>query len=244
MLKTITRCIFTLSILAIGLASAEPKDTHPKQIKLVYDVIRNGQPFATVTESYTQSDNQYHIVSITKGLGVYALFGERKLTSDGTVSAEGLKPVHFELRQGDNAKKWLATDFDWVNNTLNMTIKGHVNAVPLIAGTQDLASFPYQFIYLSLDKKLVEKKEPTDIALNVTTGKKVQVYTYKAIVPDAPLEVAAGSFKTIELSSAKETNDESKQIWLASDKHFLPVRIITRDEKGVIEQSLKSLQFD
>lgn len=245
MLKTIIRCVFILSILSMGLAVAEPKDTHPKQINLVYEVIRNGQPFATVTESYKQSDNQYHIVSVTKGLGVYALLGERKLMSDGSVTAEGLKPVHFELRQGDNAKKWLATDFDWTNNTLNMTIKGTVKTVPLVPGAQDLASFPYQFMSMSLDKILAEKKGQADVTLNVTTGKKLQIYVYKATAQDTVLELAAGSFKTVQLISAKENaGDDNKQIWLATDKYYLPVRITTHDENGVIEQSLKSLQFE
>lgn len=245
MLKTIIRCALMLSILPMGLAVAEPKDTHPKNINLVYEVIRNGQPFATVTESYKQSDNQYHIVSTTKGIGVYALLGERKLMSDGSVTAEGLKPTHFELRQGDNAKKWLATDFDWANNTLNMTVKGNVKISPLIAGTQDLASFPYQFMSMALDKKLAEKKEQLDVTLNVTTGKKVQVYVYKAVVQDAVLDLPAGSFKTLQLSSAKENaTDDNKQIWLAADKYYLPVRITTHDENGVIEQSLRSLQFE
>ena len=245
MLKTIIPCIFVWSILTIGSVNAQSIDTRPKNIHLVYEVIRNGQPFANVTESYKQSDNQYHIVSVTKGIGVYALLGERRLMSDGTVTAQGLKPVHFELRQGDNAKKWLTTDFDWANNTLNMTVKGVVRTVPLIAGTQDLASFPYQFMSMSLDKMLAESKGQADVTLNVTTGKKLQVYVYKAAVQDSVMGLPAGKFKTIQLSSLKENAaDDNKQIWLAADQYYLPVRITTHDENGAIEQSLKSLQFE
>ena len=245
MLKIIIRCIFVWSILSMGSATAEPKNTHPKQINLVYEVIRNGQPFATVTESFKQVDNQYHIVSTTKGIGVYALLGERKLMSDGTVTAQGLKPAHFELRQGDNTKKWLATDFDWANDTLNMTVKGALITVPLIVGTQDLASFPYQFMSMSLDKILAEKKGQADVTLNVTTGKKLQVYVYKAVTQDTALVLSAGSFKTIQLNSVKDNaSDNNKQIWLAADQHYLPVYITTHDENGTIEQRLKSLQFE
>ena len=245
MLNTIIHCAFMLAMFSVGFAAAEPKDTPPKNIHLIYDVMRNGQPFATITESYKQSDNQYHVVSITKGIGFYALLGERKLTSDGSVTAEGLKPMHFELHQGDNAKKWLATDFDWANNTLNMTIKGNVKTAPLVAGTQDLASFPYQFMSMSLNKILAEKDRPSDVTLNVTTGKKVQIYVYRATAQDTALALAAGKFKTLQLTSAKENaTDDNKQIWLAADKYYLPVRITTHDENGVIEQSLKSLQFE
>ena len=245
MLKNIIHFTLILSILTIGLAGAEPKDARPKNIHLVYEVIRNGQAFATITESYKQSGNEYHIVSITKGIGVYALLGERTLTSDGTVTAEGLKPAHFELHQGDNVKKWLSTDFDWANNRLNMTIKGSVKTVPLLAGTQDLASFPYHFMSMPLDKILTEKKSQADVTLNVTTGKKVNIYVYKTIAQDTVLELAAGKFKTLQLTSAKDNaTDDNKQIWLATDKYYLILRTTTHDENGVIEQSLKSLQFE
>ncbi len=247
MLKTIIRCTFMLTFLTVGLVDAEPKATHPKQINLVYDVTRNGQPFATVTESYKQSEHQYHIVSVTKGLGVYALLGERKLTSDGVVTAEGLKPNHFELRQGDNAKKWLATDFDWVNNKLNMTIKDAVETAPLLTGTQDLVSYLYQFMFESL-----AKNNQADIVINVATGKKLKPYTFKVATHDETLTLAAGSFKSTQLSSVQENNQENsdasrddRQIWLANEQYNLPIRLIMHDGKGgVIEQNLKSLQFE
>lgn len=242
MLETIFRCALILMLSSAGLASAELKE-RPRQINLVYEVIRNGQPFATVTESYKQLDNQYHIVSVTKGLGVYALLGERKLTSDGMVTAEGLKPNHFELHQGDNAKKWLTTDFDWVHNTLNMTVKGSVVNAPLLADTQDLASFAYQLMY-----EAVTKKNQTALSLNVTTGKKVNLYAFDVAARDVALELPAGTFKTLQLTSAKDNTANSgddKQIWLAAEQYYLPVRLVSHDEKnGMIEQNLKSLQIE
>lgn len=247
MLKTIIRCTFILTLLAAGLAAAEPKVAHPKQINLVYDVTRNGQPFATVTESYKQSGDQYHIVSVTKGIGVYALLGERKLTSDGIVTAEGLKPSHFELRQGDNAKKWLATDFDWANNKLNMTIKDAVETTPLLVGAQDLVSYLYQFMFESL-----AKNNQADIVINVATGKKLKPYTFKVATHGETLTLVAGSFKSTQLSSVQDANKENsdanrddRQIWLANEQYNLPLRLIMHDDKGgVIEQNLKSLQFE
>ena len=244
MLKAISRCLLMLIFSSVGLAIAQSKDVHPKKINLVYDVTRNGQPFATVTESYQQTGNEYHIVSITKGLGVYALLGERKLTSDGTVTAGGLKPSRFELRQGDNAKKWLFTDFDWANSTLNMTVKGNVNAVPLLAGTQDLASFSYQFMNQFMFSPSAQK-EQNSVALNVTTGKKLRLYEYKVAARDVLLTLAAGTFKTLQLVSADAESGDDKQLWLASEQFYLPVRIVIHDENGgVVEQNLKSLQLD
>jgi len=248
LLKIAIRCALVFTFLSASFAYAEPKD-HPKQINLVYDVFRNAQPFASVTESYKQLDNQYHIVSVTKGLGVYALLGERKLTSDGVVTATGLKPNHFRLRQGDNAKKWLSTDFDWASNTLNMTIKGVVQAAPLASDSQDLVSYLYQFMFESF-----AKSNQDTVLVNVTTGKKLKPYAFKIITRNEQLNTPAGNFKTTQLTSVKETeskaNDElrpsdERQIWLANEKHHLPVKLIVYDDNGgEIVQTLKSIQID
>ncbi len=254
-LKTTITHLLILTLFWAGLSLAQTKEivhktTPPQTINLVYEVLLNGKPLATVTESYQQVGNEYHVLSVTKGIGFYALKGERQLTSDGLVTAEGLKPLHFELRQGDNAKKWLATDFDWVNNKLNMTIKGELKTEPLVLGTQDLASFPYQIMRQFIGPTLVAgaaQKEPNTITLNVSTGKNVREYHYKVAARDVVLTLAAGTFKTVHLVSVEvdPASREGKQLWFASEQFYVPVRILMTDSNGaVIEQSLKSLQLE
>ena len=254
-LKKIATHLLLLTMSYAGLSLAQTKEaTHkaklPQTINLVYEVLRNDKPFATVTESYQQVGDEYHVVSVTKGIGFYALLGERKLTSDGLVTPIGLKPLHFELRQGDNVKKWLATDFDWANNKLNMTIKGELKTEPLVTGTQDLASFPYQIMSQFIESAVVpiaEQKDPNAVTLHVTTGKNVREYNYKVAARDVTLTLAAGTFKTVHLVSteADPASREGKQIWFASEQLYVPIRILMSDSNGgVIEQSLKSFQLD
>jgi len=119
----------------------------PKNITLKYEVIKNDSPFANVKEHYTVNGNAYKVESITKGVGVYALFGERTLSSAGSVTENGLVPQHFELHQGDNAKRTLIADFDWQNKQLNMQVKGKPKVAALLPNTQDLASYAYQFMH-------------------------------------------------------------------------------------------------
>ena len=158
--------IITAALLALLAFTALTVSAAPKQVDLVYEATRNGQPFATVTESYRQENGRYRIESVTKGIGVYALFGERRLISEGEVTSDGLKPSHFELHQGDNARKSLFADFDWSANTLTMKVKGKLTTVPLEQGAQDLSSLLYQFMF----------KQPTGEVFNlpVTTGKKLR----------------------------------------------------------------------
>jgi len=243
MLRTLVSGCFLASLLvcaAIAMAA-------PKTVSLVYAATRNGQPFATVTESFQQENGRYRIESATKGIGVYALFGERKLTSEGEVTSDGLKPSHFELHQGDNEKKSLFADFDWAANTLTMKIKGKPTTVPLEMGAQDLISFAYQFMFA--------QPQGDALVLPVTTGKKLRIYNYTVVERDATLELPAGKFKTLHLMKAskndpekpadKQSANDEKELWLGAEAYSLPVRIVMYDENGAkIEQSLTSLHVE
>lgn len=209
----------------------------PRQVELVYEATRNGQPFATVTETFRQENGRYRIESVTQGIGVYALFGKRRLLSEGEVTEQGLKPSHFELHQGDNDKKSLLTDFDWAQNQLNMQVKGKTVTAPLEPGAQDLASFIYQFMF----------RPPVgeDVNMPVTTGKKLRSYHYRVTERDVPLDLPGGHFKTLHLVDATPEGEDGKEFWLATDRHHLPVRLEMRDDKGAkIEQILTSVHAE
>lgn len=229
-------------LFSVTSAMAEPaaisNATLPKRIQAVYEVTKNGQPFAKVHEQFTVSNGTYKVESITKGIGVYALFGERVLTSSGEVSAQGLKPIRFELRQGDNPKKALQADFDWAKQNLRMTVKGKLKEAMLTAGTQDLASFAYQFMYLPAPLK-------GDITVTLTTGKKLNQYQYH-INPDAENVASEGvQYKTLHLAPPAQDTQETKELWLAADYHHVPVKILMVDDNGQkLEQILTELHID
>jgi hypothetical protein len=210
----------------------------PKRIQAVYEVTKNSQPFAKVHEQFVVNGSTYKIESVTKGIGVYALFGERVLTSSGEVTAQGLKPAHFELRQGDNAKRALLTDFDWAKQNLRMTVKGKLKEAPLAAGTQDLASFAYQFMYLAKPLK-------GDITVMLTTGKKLNQYQYH-INPESEMIATAGvQYKTLHLTPPAQDTEETKELWLAADYHYVPVKILMVDDNGQkLEQILTELHIE
>jgi len=210
----------------------------PKRIQAVYEVTKNGQPFAKVHASFVVSGNAYQLESVTKGIGVYALFGERKLTSSGEVTAQGLKPSRFELRQGDNPKKALLAEFDWLKQNLRMTVKGKLKEAPLTAGTQDLASFAYQFMYLPAPLK-------GDITVTLTTGKKLNQYQYH-INPETEIIASVDvQYKTLHLAPPAQDTQETKELWLAADYHYVPVKILMVDDNGQkLEQTLTELHIE
>jgi len=210
----------------------------PKRIQAVYEVTKNGQPFAKVHEQFIVSGTGYKVESVTKGIGVYALFGERVLTSTGEMTAQGLKPTRFELHQGDNPKKAVLADFDWPKQNLRMTVKGKLKEAPLTAGTQDLASFAYQFMYLAKPLK-------SDITVTLTTGKKLNQYQYH-INPESEMITSAGvQYKTQHLAPPAQDTQETKELWLAADYHYVPVKILMVDDNGQkLEQILTELHIE
>jgi hypothetical protein len=218
MLK-LTQFIIFLLVLSAGQVQALPKN-----IQLEYEVARNGKQFATLKETFTQNGKQYRIKSVTKGTGVYALMGERTLTSVGTVTKDGLKPSHFELHQGKSSKKSLVADFNWAKSTLNMQVKGEKRTEVLEKGTQDLVSYAYQFMFNPPTK--------SEVKVTLTTGKKLNQYQYKVIARGLKLETPVASYKTLHISNEAAAGEDKKQLWLAEDQYYLPVRYMLTDEDG------------
>jgi hypothetical protein len=210
----------------------------PQSVTLIYQATRNGKPFANVTETFKQTGDRYVIESVTEGVGLAALFGKRILKSEGVVTAEGLRPKHFEQLQGDNEKKAVYADFDWIANQLSMKNKGNVTTESLAKGTQDVASFPYQWMLFP--------PNADEVSLPITTGKRQRVYSYKVVARDVSLTLGASQFKTLHLSNASETGGgNEKEFWLAVDRFYLPIKIIIREENGtIIEQTLTSMQVN
>jgi len=227
----------TQFITLLLLVIANPAQALPKNIQLEYEVTRNGKLFATLKENFTQTGKQYHIKSVTKGVGAYALMGERTLTSAGTVTKDGLKPSRFELRQGNSAKKTLIADFVWAKNQLNMQVKGEIRTEHLEKGSQDLASYVYQFMFNPPTK--------SEIKVTLTTGKKLNQYQYKVIARGLKLDIANATYKTLQISNEAAKGEDKKQLWLAEEHYYLPVRYELTDEDGdSFEQTLTKIHVE
>ena len=176
----------------------------PRSIELEYEVSQNGHAFGTVIENYTQEGNRYSITSTTKGQGLYALLGERVLTSKGEVTATGLIPIEFKLKRGDNERKSLVAHFDWPTNTLTMLVKGDIKKATLPLGAQDLASYPYQFMFAP------PQGEQVNVAL--TTGKKFDQYTYNIEARNVTLSAGGQTYQTVHLVNAEVDGKKKKEL--------------------------------
>ena len=223
------RAVILLCMMTINLAIAAPK-----KITLEYELERDGQLFANVTEYFTQDGKLYQIESVTKGIGIYALLGKRELKSNGVVTKQGLKPLHFESLQSTSAKRTLINDFDWENQRLNMQVKGRKKEQALQDGTQDLLSIMYQFMF----------KPPmqTPFAIPLTIGKKLSMTDYEVTTKTQMKKTKACNFDVVTLT--ERNTDEPKIIYLAKDHHYLPVKVVMYDDGAKFEQNLIKLTVE
>lgn len=233
--KWIVCCLLLFtSLIATAATKQSSKDVTPKRIQMTYALTKDGQLFAHTKETYNRQGKQYQLQSISKGVGVYALLGERKLLSSGNIASAGLQPAHFESLQSKNTSKSLINDFDWKQKVLRMQVKGNTSELPLEVGTQDLLSVMYQFMF--------SPPKGQRLVLPVTTGKKLKTQTYQVNLVSTKLQTEAGEFNVIELSDVDGADE--KKIYLAVDKQFLPVKIVMKEDGKLLEQTLTKLKFE
>lgn len=229
-----TRLLALLCCLWIDAALAAT----PHQITATYSLTRQSQKIGTVTEIFKQADGRYQLDSVTSAVGIYALFmkGKIHLISNGEVTAQGLRPLHFEHQRAADPAKTVQADFDWEKMNVTHSFDGRVENITLEPGTQDRLSLQYQFIFAPPGKE--------DIRLFMTTGKKLNLYQYK-LAEEERITTPAGQFQTIHLVKQRTADEDGTEIWLAKKRHFFPVRIVIEEHNGgKLEQNLISLAFD
>lgn len=227
------------SLLALGLlvlAGGSAAATGFNHVTATYSLKRDGQSIGRVVERFERSGQTYRIVSEAKAEGIAALFvkGPLRMTSEGEIESSGLKPLKFErLRNG----KSVAAAFDWPAAQLSLSDNGSKSVESLVPGTQDRLSAMYQFAFA--------KSPRSGVAMAMTNGKKTAEYSFSSTGREK-IATAAGTFETLhmrrEASGATANDDDSVELWLATRRKFLPVRVKIREDGALYEQDLIKLE--
>jgi hypothetical protein len=190
---------------------------------------RNGTVMVEVSETLEQDGKSYRINSSAKGKGVLALTnrGSIKRSSQGAIGPRGLKPSEFrDERSGRPAS---VARFDWAGKQLVLENDGKPESRPLPDNAQDRLSFAYNFAFSPPPQK------QTSVA--IVDGKSISEYQY-TVAGEEKITTPAGEFDTIHLVRKGDQNDRGTELWLASKRHMLPVRILLIEKDGTrIEQS-------
>ncbi|MBI5007891.1 MAG: DUF3108 domain-containing protein [Nitrosomonadales bacterium] len=199
----------------------------PARIDASYDVITKGIKIAEIKERFTRTGHQYRIESLTRPVGLLALFKPDTLhvTSEGDITAKGLRPRHFLYRRSQETLKNTEADFDWPQSTLMLNDRYGQRFEQLPADTQDRLSALYQFRYVSF---LGNRKELT---MHITNGSKIdrrQYLVHSAQVVTVPL----GTLETLYLSTAPQETAWKTEIWLSTENGNFPCRIVLTEDNG------------
>ncbi|HET7671272.1 MAG TPA: DUF3108 domain-containing protein [Burkholderiales bacterium] len=205
-----------LLVSVAGLAAAEP----PARIEVVYLATRNGSSMAEITERLEYSNGNYQLTETWKGKGMYALLGNARRVSQGTIAKNVLRPREFfDERSGrDTARAW----FDWNAQTLTMQYKGHKGVEPLPPNAQDRLSFLFALSLLPGNGE--------SVSYSIADGKGLSRHTYKVMGRER-LRIAAGEFDTVKVARQGEDR-ESAELWLAAERSYVPVRLLIVEKDG------------
>lgn len=197
-----------------------PLNPLPSRLDLRYQV-RVGPATGEQTLVWISEGERYTITSVAAATGLASVFysGRFVQVSRGHITPHGLLPEEFRDQRGDRLSR---TQFDAAQGLLTLT-----------PATGEPRHFNYQGDIqdaLSLFFQLALTAPPQGrVSYSVFNGKKLRDYTYQ-VRGEATLDTALGALRTLHL--AREGGDGRFELWLAIDRHYLPVRVVRGDEKG------------
>ncbi len=210
----------------------------PGNVYLTYDVMRGNLKVAQLEEIYTRSDDRYTLSSTLTPVGILALFKPDKIviTSQGLVDAAGLKPLSYNDQREHNEDKASHADFAWDVKQLTLISQSQRSVLVLPKGTQDRLSAMYQFMFSPVQKV-------KQISFSMTNGKKLDDYQYSVSAPQK-MATPAGEFEVLYLDNHAKPGEHRSEIWLATQRYNLPIKMTITDKKGdQLTQLLTKLQI-
>jgi hypothetical protein len=199
---------FSLAILFSATLAAEAAP--PQRVEIVYDLARNGTSMAEITERLEHDQRQYRVEESWKGKGIFALRGDAKRSSRGSIARDGLRPAEFEDRRAGR---------DPVRAEFDRKAPG-----PALEH-QDRLSFIWNFVFFP---------PSGEVTVRVADGKGVSTHVYRAAGKEK-VRVPAGEFDALKVV---RKGDRPTELWLATDRSNLPVKIVLTEKDGTrYEQS-------
>lgn len=204
-------------------APAMPVSVLPERAEIRYAVRYGSGGFVAGEARYSLQarDGRYALTSSAEAKGLASLFVSGRITqsSEGTLTAEGLRPENYAMQQGERRRE--SARFDWQQNQLVMG--GERGSAPLSPGAQDLLSFPFHLA------AMVAEGMP-EFTLAVSNGRKLQEYRFQVLGMER-LELPGGAVDTLRVQGRRE-GAGTLEVWLDPKRSRLPVMVRTLDQKG------------
>ncbi len=225
-----------LALLLICLSFGPRAETMPLRIEASYDILKQGLKLAEVNEVFEHNDGHYRIVSVTKPVGLLALFQPETIvvTSEGAVTEQGLLPHHFTHRRTRSPEKNSSADFNWSQSELTLSNQAGIKLLTLPPLTQDRLSMMYQFVIRPPNNRL-------ELRFDMTNGHKLEEYRYQ-LNPAQTVTVPFGKLRSYHLYTPPQKTQWKSELWLAVDHGYVPCKVVvTEDDGAQLVQVLRTL---
>ncbi|MBW8369911.1 MAG: DUF3108 domain-containing protein [Thiobacillus sp.] len=213
-------------------AELPPLNVLPPRIEMRYQV-RYGPASGEQTLLWVRQGDDYTVTSVVAATGLTGLFyrGRFVQTSRGRITPHGLQPEEFWDQRGN---KRSSARFDTGERLLTLNpAKGAPRHFAYQGDVQDALSLFFQLA-------LTAPPSAGQLTYTVFNGKKLRDYTYEVRGVDT-LETALGAVRVLHLVRVTD-GDGRFEVWLAIDRHYLPVRVLRSDDKGSeMELELRSI---
>ena len=182
-------------------------------------------PIGRATYAWEASGEAYRLSLSAETTGLVGLLRRVRVvqTSEGRITPDGLRPDAFATDRSPKARNEFAR-FDWPAKQVTFGYPDALQTATLYAGAQDTLSLILQFAFVPIEQGR------RDVLL--TTGRKVYVQAYERVAEEL-IETPAGGWRTWHLRRVRaQPGDEGYDMWLATDRPYLPVRIRWTDRNG------------
>jgi len=210
----------------------------PHRIEAKYDLQVRGVKLAEVREVFTQEKGQYRIESVTKPVGLLALFKPETIVaiSEGEITENGLLPRKYTHRRTHDTNMNSSAEFDWDHHTLIHSDRSGIRQLDLADGTQDRLSLMYQFV-------AAPPRGRWEMKFEITNGSIVEKLHYR-VKPEQTVTTSFGTMRSFNLTSLPLNVPKKSDVWLAVDHYYMPCKVVfTEDGSNSLVQVLTALQI-
>ncbi|NWG86583.1 MAG: DUF3108 domain-containing protein [Hydrogenophilaceae bacterium] len=189
------------------------------RIRFLVQGNEGGLTLGRLDHIWRRSGDHYSLVGIARATGLFAVFysGLLSQTSDGRITAAGLRPENYWMQRG---KKSYTAAFDWGRSAVRLG--GPYGALPVEAGAQDYLSVVYQVA-------LFPRAKAGSVV--VVNGKRAKSYRYQELGREV-IRLPLGEVEAIHLRIGQGGEEGDMELWLRAQPPQLPIKMYLIDNKG------------
>lgn len=202
----------------------------PARVEITYAVFLGSMRIGEGRDVFQHDGRTYRVVSESKTAGLAAALYRLNIRreSQGRVTRAGLRPEAFTEERNGKPKRSAA--FDWERKQATLVDGDNSQTVPLPDNSWDSTSFGYNFAFVP--------PEAAELAAHLTDGRRLKQYRY-AVLGREKLDTELGTLETLHVRRLQLPEDKRAfEVWLAVDRHNMPVRIRYTEKDGTVFDSI------